>query len=167
MKKEFSDYLRAIGIADLFYDRVVEIYQRLSDLLEEDIVDIFVSDYAQNDGTRVYENLRLFAEGSIVEVDQFLTSDNIFFNDIKKCPVIGWRLHSRDYDYKQATTKSRMSLEVSLSGLYVEFKATQENCDHLYALLKKHFVPNAQKPSPLQAVKSVRIRPISQEASCS
>lgn len=141
MKKEFTDYLDAIGINGAFYERVVEIHQRLTNLLEKEITDIFVSDYIQEDGTREYENLQVFVKGSIIEVDQFLTNDEIYFNFTDKCPFFGWRLKTRDYNYKKATKKSRMTLRANFGDLYIDFKAAQENCDYLYLIVQKYFIP--------------------------
>jgi len=145
MKEQFSNYLASIGIKDLFYRRVEEICLLLGNLLDEEILDIFVSDYVQEDGTRIYDNLRLFTARGLIEADRFLTHDEFFFSDTRKCSPIAWELKTRDYDFQQATVKSRMSLRVAFtSDIRCEFKASQENCDFLRSLLVKYFVSNTE-----------------------
>ena len=79
MKDEFLKYLKSIGMEKSLINRIDQVCSNLESLARREIDDIFVTDYVREDGIRVYENLRIFTEGYIVEADQF-QSDNSFFS---------------------------------------------------------------------------------------
>jgi len=143
MKKEFSEYLASIGIKDLFYQRVEEVYAFYSsDFLDEDVLDIFVTEYVDGEGRREYENLWFFTATSVMEAKQFLMEDKFDLMPIKD-RVLRWEIAKRDYDFKEAAAKSRMRLQVFLDNDFVcDFKASQENCDFLRDIFLKYFKPN-------------------------
>ena len=142
MKKQFSEYLVSVGIKDLFYQRVEEVYAFYSELLDEEILDIFVTDYVDAEGRRQYGNLWFFTETYVAEAFVFLTSDKFDLAPIKK-RVKRWAIAKQDYDFNKATIKSRMRLEVTLVGdMRCDIKASQENCDYLRAVFSKYFMPN-------------------------
>ncbi len=142
MKPQFSEYLASIGIKDLFYQKVEEDYVFYSDLLDEDILDIFVTEYVDGEGRREYENLWLFTATCVMEAKQFLMEDKFDLMPIKN-RVLRWEIAKRDYDFKEAVAKSRMRLQVFLDNNFVcDLKASQENCDFLRDILLKYFKPN-------------------------
>jgi hypothetical protein len=148
MKTEFDQYLKKIGISELFYERSERVVEGVAKFMGEGILDIFVSDYIDNEGKRHYEDLLLFTENIIVEAKQFLTQDHYFINNVKECPVTGIDFSAQEYDFERATTKSRISVRVFCGTfLNIPMKAAQENCDYLNAIFKKYFVQTPAKSS--------------------
>jgi len=144
MKQQFSEYLTSIGITDLFRQRIEDICALFDDLWKVEVFDIFVTDYVDNDGRRNYEDLFLFTAEGIVEALQFLTKDVLALNYTTNRPIY-LKIDKQNYDFKQATLESRMSFTVYFtSEVRCHFKASQENCDHLQAILLKYFIPGSR-----------------------
>ena len=62
MKREMSQYLTTIGIRKHFYNKAKQVYAFYTKLVKDDVLDIFVSDYFDAEGTRQYESLWLFTK---------------------------------------------------------------------------------------------------------
>ncbi len=143
MKKEFVDYLKSIGItAEEYLKRIETIIEVFSDFCQEEIVDIFVDEYIKEDGTREYEDITFFSEHYIFGATQFLTSDDFtLFKRMKNISSID--IKKKDYDFKKATDKSRLNIEIFLetaSPLHGNYKASKENCDSLKHILENYFL---------------------------
>lgn len=142
MKKKMSKYLETIGITKHFMKRAKEVYNFYSDLLDDEILDIFVTDYVDGEGVRQYENFWIFTRNSVTEAKQFLTKDDFDFSPIKNL-VDRWEIRKENYDFKKANDKSRMYLKVGISlNVICDFKASQQNCDYLRDIFLKHIKPN-------------------------
>lgn len=57
MKTEFKSYLNEIGISGAILERVEEIFKFYNEYLKFEIDEIFVCDYIDADGSRIYESL--------------------------------------------------------------------------------------------------------------
>lgn len=145
MREEFSEYMDSIGMTTVLHDRVEAIYEFYRSICPGEIVDIFVTDYIKEDGSREYEDLLLFSEKHLMEAKGFITKDDFGINPIRK-RVEYCRITKRDYDLKKATEKSRLYAFLDLGGkLIAEFKASKENCDYLRDIIHKHVIPNLQE----------------------
>lgn len=146
MKEDFKNYLSSIGITTkAFSERIEAIYQFYQDLGLGEITGIFVTDYIQSDGARIFENLWFFTENCAMEAKQFPTQDNfemlVFY---KRIPY--WNIKKQDYDFKKATDKSRLYLVFKHdTGIEGSFKASKENCDYLKEIFLKYILPNLPK----------------------
>ena len=142
MKKEFLDYLKQIGITDLFQKRVLEILGFYEKYCSMDVADIFVSEYIVGDDKRQYENLWLFTPFLACEAKQFLTQDNFDALSIAK-KITRWEIQKTEYDFQKATDKSRMTLFFNIAeNLHGNLQASKENCDVLRDIFQKYIVPN-------------------------
>jgi hypothetical protein len=142
MKDDFNHYLKGIGITELFFERSKKLFELFSSLIEEDIMDIFVSEYIDGEGKRNYEEILFFTKSRIIEARQFLTKDDYFFNCTLNCPVSGFVILPTEYDFVKATDKSKLNVNVYLrTELIINMKASRENCDYLKEILKKYFFP--------------------------
>ncbi len=111
-------------------------------LIDDEIADIFVTDYVESDGRRNYEDLLLFTSGRIIEAQRFITEDTLFINDINQCQLIGLELRRFAYDFEKASTESRLSGMAAFGErMSIDLKASGVNCDFLTSLLKKYFLP--------------------------
>ena len=141
MNDEFIDYLESIGITGNLIERINSIYTFYTELIPEEIEDIFITDYIKEDGSREYENLWFFSEKHIVEAKQFILIDDFDFVTNK---MIYWHLTKKEYDFNTANEESRLTLSCKLlhSDRWTTFKAAKENCDKLKSVFKKYIMPN-------------------------
>jgi hypothetical protein len=142
MKAEWATYLESIGIQKLFLKRVEEVFDFYQQVYPNQMEDIFVTEYIDEEGNTQYENIWLFSTTSAMEAKNFLKED-----DFDSVPLIKqvkyWSIKKTEYDFTQATTKSRMVLQFSLlSGISGHMKASIKNCDHLKSLFIKYILPN-------------------------
>lgn len=143
MKAEWATYLESIGIQELFLKRVEKVFDFYQKVYSDQIEDIFVSEYIDEDGNRQYESMWLFSTTSAMEAKNFLQEDNFDSTSLRK-QVKYWSIKKTEYDFTKATTKSRMVLNFGLlSGISGLLKASKENCDPLKSLFMKYILPNA------------------------
>lgn len=148
MKDEFVDYARSIGLGDPLIAQVERFHRWGSELVSEEIQGIFIDDFVQEDGTRIYGGVWFFTEEYVMETG-VLTTDLSFDCVPTKGRVVRWDITVSDYDFGQATTKSRMSLRVDFPwiGINGTMRATHKNCEQLTTILRKHIIPNMLGPA--------------------
>lgn len=146
MKEEFVTYLKSIDIAETIIDEKIEpIYEFYEEIYPDEITDIFVTDYIKEDGTREYENLWFFSEKYVMEAKLFIEKDDFDITPIKN-RIDYLEIKKQDYDFKEATGKSRLYLEFALdTRVTCKFKASKENCNYLRAIIFKYVVPNLKE----------------------
>lgn len=144
MKTEFIEYLKSIGItSEVYLKRIEDLMEIHLKLCQDKIVDIFVDEYIKEDGTREYEDITFFSNEYIFGAIQFLTTDTFVYSKIKKS--VGYiKFNSKDYDFKKATTLSRLNIKVGykLKNFEGNYKASKENCDVLGQIILKYIKPN-------------------------
>jgi hypothetical protein len=147
MKKQFSDYITAIGLTESLVKRVETIYDFYANLLKIDIEDIFVTDFIDKEGVRHYQNLWFFSKNYWMEAKGFVSSDNFDSMNIVSV-IVYWVIEKTEYDFVKATEKSRLSINVHPSVFELpstDFKASRENCDFLRDLFLKHIISRSSK----------------------
>lgn len=144
MKTEFYSYLESIGLTDVSVKRIQEIcqfYENILHRLDDEIQDIFVTDFISKDETRQYENLWFFSKKYFMEAKLFLTQDDFDIAPSVKIRYID--IKKQDYDFVKANEKSRLYIDYRFpypSG--GSFKASKNNCDYLKEIYLKHILPN-------------------------
>lgn len=142
MKTEFRDYLKRIGATEPVINTVENIYKNCAEICPEEIKDIFISEYVGEEGQRIYENAWFISEKYLMEAKNFTNSENFDLVSFSK-KINRIKINKRDYELKNANTKSRIELSGIISVLItLEMKASKENCDQLMKIIKKYFVPN-------------------------
>lgn len=139
-----AEYLKAMGITEPLKKRIETIYGYYREICPDKILDIFISEYITEDGLREFQDLRFFSKTCLMLAPNFVTENDLRISPMKK--RIGWMMfETRDYDFKNATEKSRLTL----TGWYGErpggefvLKGSKENCDYLMKVFHKHIVPN-------------------------
>ncbi len=141
MNDQFTGYLSALNVTRIVEDRVREVYTFYQEICPEEITDVFITEYITEDGLREYENLWFFSKTCVMEAKNFLSMDQ--FDLVPFHAVVRWEVKGEHYDYKSATSKSRLHLSISFATLGVSFngifRASQENCDYLMTLLRERF----------------------------
>lgn len=139
----FEDYFREVGITELFLDRARAVLAFYAGIGVEEVMDVFVSEYVDAEGRRVYESLWLFTLDYAYEAKDFLTADNF-----DGAPLPGrieyWKITKTEYDFQTTFDRSRMALEFLFLGGYnkCSLKASASNCSHLRDIFRRHVLPN-------------------------
>lgn len=137
MKRQFTEYLRAIKFPDNFDTRVEEILTFYEKYLEITIDDIFITDHIDKEGERFFENLWLMNSDLVMEAKNFLKQDDF---DCFSFYIMNWAIKKDEYDpLKGATDNSRLNVTISMGGgAGGAFRASRENCDYLMDLFLKY-----------------------------
>jgi hypothetical protein len=142
MKTEWNEYLSSLGFTEVFDERVEEILGFFETVYPGKTQDIFVTEYFDKEGNRQYGSVWVFTEESAMEAKNFLQEDDFDSVPLSR-QVKYWAIKKTDYDFREASTRSRMVLQFDLvSGIEGTLRASRENCDHLRTIFMKHILPN-------------------------
>lgn len=146
VKDSFSKYLVDLDMPGLFQEKVKELYDFYTNILSgEEIEDIFVCDYITTDRKRDYTNLWFFTPSYAMECKGFLHQKELDMVPIKS-RIVRWEIKFNNYDFKETTTESRLSIYCEFSfGVTAELQSTSLNCDKLKNIFLSYIVPNLQK----------------------
>ena len=145
MKEEFIKYMEDVGLTGPIRERAKSIYDFYREICPDEITGIFITDYMNEDGGRVYEHLWFFSEKYCMEAKQFITTDDFDITPIKN-RITYWGLKKQDYDFKKATEKSRLYLKFVIDTRSAcEFKASKENCDHFKDIILEYIKSNLKE----------------------
>ncbi|MCP3778789.1 hypothetical protein [Paenibacillus sp. MZ03-122A] len=147
--RRFEKYLAEVGIKEgPILNRLTTIYNICAGSFHEEIIEIFVSEIKNNDGSRVYEHVSLFTENYIIDIVEPIGNE-IQWNVASYKKAFGWaELSSFNFDFEKANDDSKLKvlcrnfLEMNLS---YSFKATGTNCNHLWSIYKEHIQRNLSK----------------------
>ncbi len=138
MKPEWAEYFESIGLIGEFLDRARQVVDFYTIVCEDEIDDVFVSEYVDDENNRHYESMWLFSENRIAEAKSFLTEDR-FDSAIPRLKY--WELTKRDYEFDETTKESRLNVRFSVIGeVSGELKASAENCSILKNVFLKHIL---------------------------
>jgi hypothetical protein len=148
MKPEFEKYFISLGLEGSILGRIETILNFYTTLLGCDVKNIFISEYLNEDGSRVYENLWIFNDEVCGEAKQFILSDDFDFDRIKNT-ISNFNIKNNDYDIVSnvTTEKSRMYLLFlfQFANRGGEMKASKENCKKLREIFLTYILPNLTK----------------------
>jgi hypothetical protein len=133
-------YCRLIGMTNVLIGRTEYLHEFSSQLSSDILKDIFVSEYLNSDGVRVFENLWFFSATFVLEAHQFTTQDDV---DVTPMAAVQYlKVTKTAYDFVKPTKDSRLSVYVTFTSQVAgQLKASRENCDQLRIMVKKYFVP--------------------------
>jgi hypothetical protein len=144
MKEEFDSYLKTLGMTAPLLTRVESILSFYQTILKKAVSDIYVSEYVNQENVRTFESVYLFGPDWLGEAKSFVNEDDFDFVIIPKPPSY-WQLKKKDFEPGKSDEKSRMFLDVKLTGtggfssIGAAFKASATNCDKLFAIFTKYF----------------------------
>ena len=143
MKKEFNTYLDTIRTGEVIKKRVESILEFYKNTYPEDIEDIFISDIIESGNGRIFQNLWFFSKSYAMEAKDFVSNKDDFDNMVIRQNVAYWRVVKENYDFKETTGKSRLSIHFQAkSAVTGDLQASKENCDYLKNIFVKHISPN-------------------------
>ncbi len=137
------DYLETIGMAAAHQERaqqLLALYLRFPDIVP---TAFFVSEYPEEDGTRVYESLWLFSDHFAMEAKYPGPGDErIDFVSLGK-GVRHVVVEAKAYNLATVSAASRMRVEAWFTGGRLgELRASGPNCDALRAVVSDYLLPN-------------------------
>jgi len=143
MKSQFGNYLDTLGMTKPLIDRADAALSFYEQILTEPILDLFVSEYVDGDGSRKFESLWFFSATAVMEAKGFVSEDHYDFCRFEENAVY-WIVKRKDFLTEGATEQSRLVVTVNLRDaadtITAGFKASGTNCDKLWAVFKGFFV---------------------------
>ncbi|MHC1686335.1 MAG: hypothetical protein AB9879_01225 [Methanothrix sp.] len=145
MNDEFKTYLESIDLTKVMIERIANICDFYQDVLtakKDNIKDIFISEFIDNEGNRIYEDLWLFSDNYFLVSANFIGEDNFniaySFRTLKNL-----KIDKINYDFVKANDNSRLYIMYKKEyGFQGTLKASKENCNHLMEIFKKCLLPN-------------------------
>jgi hypothetical protein len=147
MEPAFERYLNEIAMPDPFKQRVEKLLTDFAPLYPQPPQQIFVTDLFDAENVRRYQNVWLFSQDFMLEMKNFIASEQIDFmritNNIHYVEVV-----KVDFDLKAATQKSRLTFYGTVGSTYGTstpnylLQAAANNCTHLLGILRDRFLPN-------------------------
>jgi hypothetical protein len=145
MKEAMLEYFKTLGMTEPILKRVEVIYNYAKLLAQgEEPDDVRVNEYVQDDGSRIYEDVIFYFKQIGVGGRDFLHTDHILISGLEK-DVVSIDIESKDYDFKKATDKSRLNIEVYYPTARSIWKASKENCDHAMYIYNKYAYPSIRR----------------------
>jgi hypothetical protein len=145
MRQDFNNYMKYIGLSPALTGRVQDFYGFWRMLCPEKIEWMFINDSIDKDGARLFESLLFFSANYGMEAKDFVSKENFHMVRIES-PIVLFSVQTQDYDFKQATEKSRLYFRASLTAsTSATLKAAKENCDCLWELVVNYFAPISRK----------------------
>ncbi|MBA7713091.1 hypothetical protein ES703_122089 [subsurface metagenome] len=143
---DYLDYLNSIDInTETLFNKIDATFRAAVRISQEEIQDIFISDWIQTEGRRAYEHLYLFTNTYIIESAHFTTDTNVNIEmTILKERVKYVMVKYNDY-FEKANTASRLSVFFITNGGAFKLTGAKENCDKLIEVYDKYVRPNISK----------------------
>jgi hypothetical protein len=143
---DYLDYLNSIDInTETLFNKIDATFRAAVRISQEEIQDIFISDWIQTEGQRAYEHLYLFTNTYIIESANFTTDTNVNIEiTILKERVKYALVKYNDY-FEKANTASRLSVFFITNGGAFKLTGAKENCDKLIEVYDKYVRPNISK----------------------
>jgi len=141
MLKKFEDYLGTLPLTQVM-DRINEVLKLNSKITNDDILDIFICEFKNDEGARTHTSLWLFTKKHCIECKDFLTTNNFdltpYAGRITYCSIkpIEFNL---DKPTKKSSVKIHFKFEGGVSGILI---ATENNCLKAFEIYKKYIVTN-------------------------
>ena len=146
MKTEFVEYLKSIGVTDVLMPRIDYFLGVMTLVAKEEIQDIFVSEYVQDDNTRYYETIRGFTENFCVSAARFLQEElyvlwklNKFFN----ADETRLNIETENYNFISATPSSRLTFRCYIfpgTSSPLIFQCSGLNCQYFYDKIYNKYI---------------------------
>ena len=109
MKRQWATYFKSLGMSRVLINRAAQASQALSNISQEDIQDVFVSEYINQDGIREFEHLYFFTPSQIIRATRFAVDDILDADALHQLRNLV--THRTHYDFEKANDKSRLTVK--------------------------------------------------------
>lgn len=143
MSLNIDEYCKTVGLSNIQIPRVKQIYAEYSQIFNQEIRDIFVSEQTTPENLRLYISLWFFTDSCFLEAKNFLSTDNYDIAILKK-GVKHVQFSKVNFVFGQsAQNNSSFVLDMQVTDLIkAQFRASQNNCEKLLEIYKKHILTN-------------------------
>lgn len=142
MKEKFLRYFQSIGIKQPILARIEELWEYAKILIPgDDFTEVVVNETVDNDGNRIYEDLRFFSKDARISMLDFIDKTKITIGVPRT--LMGISFEAKDFDFKHATERSRLLIlgVYPSNESFVIFRGSGVNCDHIMDVCRKHIFP--------------------------
>ena len=147
MKTEFKDYLNGIGISGAILETAEEIFKFYNEYLKFEIDEIFVSEYIDADGSRVYESLWFFNNKYCFEAKNFIISEN-YDSDFYGKDIYSFNISKKDFNVLKNISNDNSRLNISFLFNFNRvgiLKASKSNCKQAVKIIENFIKPNLKQ----------------------
>jgi hypothetical protein len=147
MDARFEEYLDSVQVPAPLKARVDQLLTDFKPLMPETPAEIFISDFFDGENVRRYNNVIAFSQHLIMELKNFVQSDNIDFALLTK-NVEFLYVQKVDFDLVTAGPKSRLNVNAKFCGgtpMGFQAQAAANNCMNLVRIVKTRIVPNLSR----------------------
>jgi hypothetical protein len=144
----FEEYFAAIGVREPIQKRIAELFEKVKKLYpDEEFVDVSINEYLDKDGARRYTDIRFYSSKISVNTLDFLIKEDFVICGLCK-NLFSINVESSNYDFVQANENSILRI----TGVLLERRVPMElrgigtNCDYLFEIYKKYFLPRLVLP---------------------
>lgn len=142
MIKKYDDYLGTLPLTKVIKERINDMLIINSRIKKLDIIDIFVCESKNKEGSRNYTSLWLFSDTYCIECKNFLNSFDFditpYSKKIDYCSIV-----PINFDLKTPNTNSIVKVNFHFAaGISGDLIATEHNCLYALKIYKKYIVSN-------------------------
>jgi hypothetical protein len=142
---EVKEYFSSLGMGESLVEKGLALFDEYSGYLSEPIENVFVSEYRDEDGNRIYESIWFLTKSFVAEAHEITSTG---YGDIVPVGAGLTRVQfsKENFDLENADDQARFTVEVRLDkgGLAGVFKASGKNCEHLLTILREYMLPRVQ-----------------------
>jgi hypothetical protein len=135
-------YFSSLEMGESLVEKSLNLFGEYGNYLSEPIEHVFVSEYRNEDGNRIYESIWFLTNSFLAEAHEITGTG---YGDI--VPVgagfIRIQFSRENFDLEKAEDQARFTTEIRLEKgeLAGTFKASGKNCEHLLAILHQYMLP--------------------------
>ena len=142
MLDKFKAYLFDLKLPNTVTERIDEVLKLNANIKTSEILDIFICDLKNKDGSRTYTSLWLFTERYCIECHNFLTEDNFDFTPYYK-RIAYCNTTSHEFDFQNATENSFVNIHFALpNSILGDLITTGLNCEKAVKIYQNYIVQN-------------------------
>jgi hypothetical protein len=145
MIEKFEGYLGLLPLTRIIKDRIDEIIKLNLKIVDEEINDIFICEFKNNEGVRTYTSLWLFCHNNCIECKTFLHSYDFditpYFKKVDYCSIT-----SSEFDFENTSEISSVKVHFRFAtGISGDLIGTEQNCLKAFEIYKRFIIPNLVK----------------------
>lgn len=145
MIEKFESYLQQLQLTDIVKSRIKEVLILNYNMINNEIIDIFIGEVKSVIGRKTFTSLWLFTSDYAIECKEFLSKNDFdiapYKNRIQYCSI-----KAENFDFTTSDVNSFVEIKLHfIESITGTLTATGENCQHAYELYKKLIIPNVTK----------------------
>lgn len=144
----FEEYFSALGIRGPIQRRILEVLETIKKIYpNERFVDVSINEFLDEEGVRHLKDIRFYSSNISVHAKDFLIKNDFYISSLMQ-DFLTLNVESKNYDFVQANEKSKLDIVGFMLARKVptELHGSGVNCDYLFDIFKKYFLPRLTQP---------------------